>query len=294
MSRRTTTGLLLAGLCLAGSGCMTAAPYAHAPHFAPAALPPDGAVPHELCKVVLPPYVIEAPDILMIQVFQPPTEDDKAGLRGDPEKGIVAKPPNPFYKSLDPQPIDGQFVVAMDGTVLLGIYGTVQVAGLTKDQARERVRAFISDVRKIRPDALQVVVDVIAYNSKPYYIITDGAGYGEQIYPFPVTGSETVLDALGRINGLPQVSSKKYVWVARRSPHGGAEQILPVDYIGITQHGIASTNWQVLPGDRVYVQSQPIIGLQNTLTKYLAPVEKVLGVTLLGATTVQTIKGNDQ
>ncbi len=292
MSRRTTTGLLLAGLCLAGPGCATFEPHAqHAPRFAPAALPPDGAVPHELCKVVLPPYVIEAPDILLIQVYQPPTEEDKAGIREDSAKGITAKPPNPFYKSLDPQPIDGQFVVAMDGTVLLGIYGTVQVAGLTKDQARERVRAFISDVRKIRPDALQVVVDVIAYNSKPYYVITDGAGYGEQIFPFPITGSETVLDALGRINGLPQVASKKYIWVARRSPHGGAEQILPVDYVGMTQHGIAATNWQVLPGDRIYVQSQPIISTQNFLVKYLAPVEKILGVTLLGATTVNTING---
>ena len=49
----------------------------------------------------------------------------------------------------------------------------------------------------VREDSLQAEVDVIAYNSKNYYVITDGAGYGEQVYPFPVMGSETVLDAIG-------------------------------------------------------------------------------------------------
>src|SRR6478672_12585864 len=253
MSRRTTTGLLLAGLCLSGPGCVSVHPGLAQ---VPPSLPPDGAVPHELCKVVLPPYVIEAPDLLFIQVLRPPTEEDITGVKGGKD-GIGAKPPNPFSKSFDPQMIDGQYMVAMDGTVLLGVYGTVQLAGLTKDQARERVREFISVVTKTRPDAIQVVVDVMAYNSKPYYVITDGAGYGEQVYPFPITGSETVLDAIGRINGLPQVASKKHIWIARRSPHGGPEQILPVDWIGTTQGGIASTNWQVLPGDRIYVQSQP-------------------------------------
>ena len=45
-------------------------------------------------------------------------------------------------------------------------------------------------------------------NSKVYYIITDGAGSGEQVFRFPVTGSETVLDAISQIGGLPPVSSK--------------------------------------------------------------------------------------
>ena len=34
------------------------------------AVPPSGAVPRELDKITLPPYVIEAPDQLLIEVVQ--------------------------------------------------------------------------------------------------------------------------------------------------------------------------------------------------------------------------------
>ena len=192
-----------------------------------------------------------------------------------------------------PQPIDGQHLVGPDGTIKLGIYGSVQVAGLTREQAEDGIRQFISDVSGDKPEFFQVVVDVVAFNSKAYYVIADGAGFGEQVYSFPCTGSETVLDAVARINGLPQVASKRHIWVARRSPHGGQEQILPVDWINLTQGGVAATNYQVLPGDRVYVMSQQIIRADNFLAKMLQPVERMLGITLLGASTVNQINGRN-
>jgi polysaccharide export outer membrane protein len=113
------------------------------------------------------------------------------------------------------------------------------------------------------------------------------------VYSFPTTGNETVLDAMARINGLPQVASKRHIWVARRSPHGGPDQIMPVCWEEMTQQGITRTNYQVLPGDRIYVQSQKIISIDNALAKFLSPIERVLGVTLLGASTVQTIQGQN-
>ena len=61
----------------------------------------------------------------------------------------------------------------------------------------------------------EMQVDVLSYNSKYYYVITDGGGYGQQVYPFLVTGNETVLDALAKVNGLPAVADKRKIWVAR-------------------------------------------------------------------------------
>jgi polysaccharide export outer membrane protein len=290
-SRLLTRLVLMAGLCGAPAGCYTLDhPFAKLP----VAPPPDGAVPRELNKVTLPPYVIEPPDILMIQVLLPPTLEDITGI--DPQGKPITDPQgrtlrNPFSKSFGPQPIDGQYLVAPDGTVMLGIYGTVHVAGLTRDQARERIREFIAQVTGKRGDALQVFVDVIAYNSKSYYIITDGAGNGAQLYSFPITGSETVLDALARVNGLPQVASRRHIWIARRSPHGGPEQILPVDWDCTVMLGSAATNYQVLPGDRIYVHSQCLISVDNFLAKLFSPVERVFGITLLGTTTVNQISG---
>ena len=279
--------------------------------------PPDGSVPTELNKVVLPRYVIEAPDVLLVQVLVPPehyfkpprgseagerppaTGTDKQPATGAAQPPNIANAPNPaglpavpedalkyFSAPLSPSPIDGNHLVQMDGTIDLGIYGSVPVAGMNIDQAREQVRAFIARVSNRNPEAIQVRVSVAAYNSKQFYVITDGAGYGEQVYPLPITGSETVLDAIGRIGGLPQVSSKRDMWVARRSPAGSPDQILPVCWEEITQQGITRTNYQVLPGDRIYVRAQKIISFDNALAKILQPIERVLGVILLGSETV--------
>jgi polysaccharide export outer membrane protein len=278
--------LALAGLIALSGGCCHTEKMVIPP-------PPDGSVPTELNLVTLPRYVIAPPDILYVQVLQAP------GSFNLPQKGpenpadLPLEARNYFSNPLSPAPIDGQHVVQMDGTIDLGIYGSVQVAGLTTDQARERVREFILKVTNRRPDQLQVRVSVLAFNSKLYYVITDGAGYGEQVASFPITGSETVLDAIGRIGGLPQVSSKHDIWVARRSPHGGPDQILPVCWEDITKRGVAATNYQVLPGDRIYVQSQKIISIDNTLAKFLQPIERVLGVTLLGSETVNSIRNRN-
>jgi polysaccharide export outer membrane protein len=136
-----------------------------------------------------------------------------------------------------------------------------------------------------------VILDVLAYNSKRYYIIFDGGGFGEQVVSFPITGSETVLDAMSNVYGLPEAASKRNIWVARRTPHPGQPwQILPVDWVGITQHGITVTNYQIMPGDRIYVKAQKLVTIDRTLARIFAPIERVLGITLLGSQTVNSIK----
>jgi polysaccharide export outer membrane protein len=266
-------GCLFAALCLMGIGCQTMR--------APAPLAPAN-VPHENDKVTLPPYVVEPPDILVIQVVRWPIE-----------KGAILKLQDPIR--LQPQPIEGTHLIRPDGTISLGVYGSVQVAGLTLDQVRENIMGFLGYWFGEKPEAFLVIVDVAAYNSKSYYVITDGAGYGEQVYPFPIVGSETVLDAMSHIQGLPAVASRRHIWVARRcpiaAPSGNPEAIMPVDWIAITQLGDTRTNYQVLPGDRIYVKAQPIITGSNWLQKVLTPVQEVLGATLLGSETVNSIKG---
>jgi polysaccharide biosynthesis/export protein len=284
--------LLLAGLCAPGAGCASKCMTVNPPI-------PDASVPRELTMAVLPPYVIGPPDVLLVQVLLPPNyravEEYRTGLRpkppgaGEPELAEVSK--SPTSRPFVPVPIDGHHMVGPDGTIKLGIYGTVLVAGLTRDQAQERIRQFVSEVSGEKPEVFQVNVDVAAYNSKTYYVITDGAGYGEQVFEFPITGNDTVLSAVARIQGLPPVASKRHIWVARRSPHGGPEQILPVDWVSLTQGGVTATNYQVLPGDRVYVMSQKIISLDNALAKFLQPIERVFGAILLGSSTVQTLEG---
>ncbi len=231
-----------------------------------APLPHAPAAPHELARVSLPPYVIDPPDVLLIE--------------------STVKLPD--------QPIRGQHLVRPDGTISLGIYGSVEVRGMTLDQAKEAIARTLSSRIKLfnnDPEAARKVlsVDVLAYNSKFYYIVTDGGGYGEQVIRFPITGSETVLDAISQIGGLSSVASKQNIWVARTTSGHPGMQTLPVDWCGIVQRGDVTTNYQMMPNDRIYVKAKALITFDTALARVISPIERILGVTLLGGTTYNTI-----
>jgi polysaccharide export outer membrane protein len=323
---------MFALLCLlgaSGTGCVSCRPCAKAHEAIP-------DVPHELEKMSLPDYVIEPPDILLIDAVRtvplPPYKIEPldvlviqatntlpnepiSGLYGvEPEgsinlgptygtvrvagmtteearaaiekqlKGVLKEPRVmvALAQSRAMQQVRGEHLVRPDGTVGLGTYGSVHVAGMTLEEAKVTIEAYLA--RYLQNP--QISVDVFAYNSKFYYIILDGGGYGQTIYRLPVTGNETVLDALSQINGLPAVSSKK-IWVAR--PHSGhdcGEEVLPVKWREVAQCASVATNYQLYPGDRVYVKADGLITTDNWVAKILSPIERVLGVTLLGQQTV--------
>jgi protein involved in polysaccharide export with SLBB domain len=225
--------------------------------------------PREFEKRALSMYIIEPPDVLQVELA--PSADDPA------------------------QPITGPHLVKPDGHIGLGSLGQVFVAGLTLDQAKlaiaERIREQRQPNANLKDIWQALKVEVLAFNSKFYYVIADGGGYGETVVRLPCTGNETVLDAIAQIQGLPVVASKKQIWVARATPHDHAHpQILPVDWCSITQRGSSATNYQIYPGDRIYVNSDPLIRTDSFLAKAISPIERLLGVTLLSSVTVNSIK----
>ncbi|HEV3445078.1 MAG TPA: polysaccharide biosynthesis/export family protein [Gemmataceae bacterium] len=263
-------------------------------------------VPVELCKSSLPPYVIEPPDILLIDAVRLTPLGPYRLEPGDVLQIRVAD-------TLPNQPLVGPYAVSLEGTVNLGFsYGVVKVAGLSAEQAEQAIRKQLSRTltnpqvavsllqfrgvqqtrgkHLVRPDGTiglgiygsvyvsgmtlaqakaaiekqlsqfmadpDISLDVFAYNSKVYYVICNGGGCGEQVHIFPSTGNETVLDAIGRLNGLPAGSSKRRIWVARPAPSCvGCFQILPVDWHAITRGAQTETNYQIFPGDRIYVEA---------------------------------------
>jgi polysaccharide biosynthesis/export protein len=151
------------------------------------------------------------------------------------------------------QQIRGEHLVRPDGTISLGIYGSVYVAGMTLDQIKAVIENQLQNF-VINP---QVAVDVCGYNSQWYYVVFDGGCCGEKIFRLPITGNETVLDAISNLHGLPPVSSRWRVWVARPAPCGHpCDQILMVDWEAVVKGGSTCTNYQLFPGDRVYVGAE--------------------------------------
>lgn len=175
-----------------------------------------------------PAYVIEPPDILRIDV---------SGL---PKRG---------------QPVRGERLVRPDGTVSLGTHGSVSVSGLTPDQARAAIVKHLAASAKTK-DKLEVQVEVSVFNSKNYFVIHPGNG-GEQVFRLPIKGNETVVEAVRQVKGMAELAAKKGVWIARPTPSDGAYQILRVDWNGIVRESRTTTNYQVLPSDRVYVGISP-------------------------------------
>jgi polysaccharide export outer membrane protein len=182
------------------------------------------------------------------------------------------------------QQVAGEHLVGPDGTVNLGTYGTVYVAGLTIAEAKKAVEAQLADYLE-NP---KVSIDIFSYNSKVYYVISEGAGFGDTINRVPITGNETVLDALAQVNGLSRLSSKN-IWISRPTPGGiSCDQILPVNYSEITKGAATATNYQVMPGDRIFIAENKLIALDTFLDQVSAPVERLFGTSLLGAQAVQT------
>jgi polysaccharide export outer membrane protein len=299
--------------------------------------PFDPVMPRETSKVNMPEYVIEAPDILLINAVRviplPPyhiepldslylqvsgviPEQPIAGIYLVDADGTVnlglaygtvpvvgltipeakqaietllkrrfAKPEAvvALAQGRGAQQIQGEHLVRPDGTVGLGIYGGVRVSGLTLVQAKAAIEEYLSRFLQ-RPE---ISLDVLAYNSKIFYVIFDGGGNGQQIVRLPITGNETVLDAISQVNGLTPVSSTHHIWVARPGVPGCPDdQILPVDWKAVTCRGRTETNYQLLPGDRVYVQAQTLVTTDTYLARFFSPMERIFGVTLLGRGTV--------
>ena len=296
-------------------------------------------MPRELCKVTLPEYTIEPPDILTIEGihivprspyrlktldvvsveatgtlpdepiaslypiepggvinFGPPYGTVKvAGLTVDEAREAIIRHLSEFVTEPEAtvalaqlaasQQILGQFLVGMDGTVTLGTYGSIHVVGKTLAQAKLAIEAHLSQFL----EDPEVGVNVFAYNSKVYYVIVQGAGLGDGVFRFPATGNETVLDAISQIQGLEQVSSKK-IWIARPNRSGGV-QTMPVDWFAVTEQAGTSTNYQVLPGDRVFIAEDKLIAWDTKIAKLTAPLERIMGFLLLGTGTVTRLSG---
>jgi polysaccharide biosynthesis/export protein len=184
------------------------------------------------------------------------------------------------------QLVRGQHLVRLDGSVSLGSYGSVVVAGRTVREAKALIEAQLKQFLQ----APEVVVSVVGYNSKVYYVIFDFGGAGQQLIRLPVTGNDTVLGAISQVNGLTAVSDPCGVWVARSAALGEPDQILPVDWNAITRRGRSESNYQLLPDDRLFVRAYPMTKVDVTLARLLSPVERIFGTTLLGASTVRQIQ----
>ncbi len=207
----------------------------------------------EQAKVALkklgPALVVEPPDLLLVEVLE----------------------------AVPGRPISGERLVRPDGSISLGFYGDVHVAGLTLPEVKEKIirhlQKYISDMtlglvevdengeelidpattkpKMIDPrESACVFVDITAYNSQVYYIEGEVASPGR----LSVTGGDTVLDAIHFAGGLLPSADRSTIRLVRSYPKDSPVQVLPVNYEEITMGTDSSTNYPILPNDRLVVR----------------------------------------
>ncbi|MDX2037106.1 MAG: polysaccharide biosynthesis/export family protein [Isosphaeraceae bacterium] len=271
LSRRFVPLLVLA--IVAGTGCQTVR--------TPEEKIAKSNIPREFTKVTLPEYVVEPPDLILVEVLE----------------------------ALPGRQITGERLVRPDGKISLGFYGEVYVAGLTIPQIKTKIvlhlREYLTDqalglVRlneqtnefvDVEPEKSdRVFVDVTAYNSKVYYVQGDVASPGR----LPITGNETVLDAINYAGGLIPTASTVNIRLVRPAPPGAScEQVLPINMAAIVNAGDSTTNYQLMPGDRIVVYRDPIVRTTVFLDRLAAPFNTVLNSMLQYSFTVRNIKSID-
>jgi protein involved in polysaccharide export with SLBB domain len=209
-----------------------------------------------------PPIVVEPPDLLLVEVLE----------------------------ALPGRPISGERLVRPDGSISLSFYGDVQVGGLTLPEIKEKIvrhlQKYLTDQSlglvetdgesgepkidrstgkpvTIDPkDSIAVFVDVTAYNSQVYYI------QGDVLVPgrMPFTGNETVLDVIQYAGGLLPSADRAHVKLIRSYPKGSPVEVLPIDYEEVTMGTDTSTNYTLLPNDRLVVPRNPNLSTTNAAT----------------------------
>lgn len=145
--------------------------------------------------------------------------------------------------------------VLTDGTIDLGKYGRLYVAGRTVPEIEGLVHSAIQAKEKA-DDFGFIDVRIVNRASKVYYVIGEVTTPGR----FPLIGNETVLDGILMAGGMTDRSSWRDVILVRPT-NDGPGMVLKVNIGDITRLGTAGTNYQLAPGDRIYVGSRHLLDM---------------------------------
>jgi polysaccharide export outer membrane protein len=86
------------------------------------------------------------------------------------------------------------------------------------------------------------------------------------------------------------------MWLARPNGQDANKfQMFPINYPALVKGGSPGTNYQLMPGDRLFVKANPLIAANTRLNQFWAPVmatfNNIFGLTLTGTSTVGAIEG---
>src|SRR5262249_37300259 len=116
-------------------------------------------------------------------------------------------------------------------------------------------------------DVGPITVRLVTRQSKVFYVLGDVNAPGA----FPLNGRETVLDGILAAGGLTDRACRHGIILSRPTHPDACRVVLPICYNEIVQLGDTATNYQLQPGDRIFVPSR---SFWEELCPWLAKKEK--------------------
>lgn len=115
----------------------------------------------------------------------------------------------------------------------------------------EDEEARIALERRISESILknEVSVRLVTWDSKKIYVLGEVNSPGS----FDYDGTHTVLDAIIEAGGLSSKANEHQIIVARPTTCNSCRIVMTVCYDQVVQLGDTTTNYQLMPGDRVFV-----------------------------------------
>ncbi|GAA5509904.1 polysaccharide biosynthesis/export family protein [Novipirellula caenicola] len=179
--------------------------------------PSPANLPRELNRTVVEAHYLEPGDVLLIETVK---LDSDVRLPADQH-------------------------VLTDGSIDLGGYGRVVVAGLTLEDAEALVEQTLVEEGE---EETEINIRLLEAMHR-FYVLGEVNSPGS----YPLTGYETVLDGILAAGGLTSDAAPCKLLLARPTTSHSCRVTLPICYREITQMGDTATNYQLMPGDRIYV-----------------------------------------
>jgi len=157
------------------------------------------------------PLLPASPEIDPIKMAAPPAPNGTTPAVVSPaEKSYVIGAEDQVYVNVwgNPQ-LSGQFIVAPDGRISIGLINEVSAAGLTREQLQNEIIKRLTEGGFLRNPT--VTVNVTGFNSKKYSI--QGEVYKPG--PFPLVVPTRILEALVNAGGFKDFANKKKIRILR-------------------------------------------------------------------------------
>lgn len=227
--------LCVAITCIASTGCsslgLSLFPTGHfftdRAEAVVASSPASSPLPRERNKSVVATHYLQPGDVLLIEPV----------------------------KSGDDIRIPADQTVLVDGSVDMGIFGRVVLAGLSIEGAELLIEQTVFERLPEKSELDRDDVDINVRLIEPvhrYYVLGEVNSPGA----YSLRGFETILDGILEAGGLTSKASMCDIILSRPTDPCSCRITLPICYREITQMGDTTTNYQLRPGDRIYVATR--------------------------------------